>query len=155
LLGKAAGVDLWHAAYPDLAPVIDDLIGGKLPAACGPLGVFLPHALAGKISLLGVSGAARSRFAPGIPTFTELGLKDMIFSEWFGFFAPDDTSPRVALRANEALRAVLARTEVIDALAALALEAKTSTPAELTRRLQSDHDRLGALVRRIGFTAQT
>jgi len=155
LLGKSAGVGLWHVPYNGLQPALDDLIAGKLPAALGPLGAFLPHALTGEINLLGVSGTARSRFAEGIPTFAEAGLKDMTFSEWFGIFAPDDTSPRVALRANEALRAVLARTGVADALAALGLEAKTSTPAELTRRLQSDHDRLGALVRRIGFTPQS
>jgi tripartite-type tricarboxylate transporter receptor subunit TctC len=155
LLGKSAGIDLWHTPYPSFANVIDDLLSGKLPAACGPLGAFLPHALAGRANLLGISGATPSRFAPGIPTFAESGLKDMVFSEWFGFFAPNDTSPRVALRANQALRAVLARNEVIDALAVLALEARTSTPAELTRRLESDHERMGALVRRIGFTDKT
>jgi tripartite-type tricarboxylate transporter receptor subunit TctC len=154
LLGKAAGVELWHIPQRGLKPAIDELVAGRLPAACGPLGVLLPHALAGEISLLGVSGAARSRFAPGIPTFAEAGLPDMVFSEWFGFFGPGDTSPRVALRANQALRAALARREVADAMAALALEMKTSTPAEFTQRLQSDHDRLGDLVRRIGFTAK-
>ena len=35
-----------------------------------------------------MSGAQRSRFAPGVPTFAEQGYKDLVFSEWFGFFAP-------------------------------------------------------------------
>ena len=154
-LGKAAGSDLWHQPYRGTKPLIEDLVAGQVPAACGPLGAFLPHAIAGQISLLGVSGAARSRFAPGIPTFAESGLKDMVFSEWFGFFVPGDASPRVTLRANQALRSALARSDVAEALAALGLETRTSTPSEFSRRLQSDHDRLGELVRRIGFTAKT
>ena len=154
-LGKCAGIDLWHKPDPGMKPLIDDLVSGQVPAACGPLGVFLPYATAGRISLLGVSGAVRSRFAPGIPTFAESGLKDMVFSEWFGFFAPGNASPRVTLRANNALRSALARSEVAEALASLGLETRTSTPAEFSHRLQSDYDRLGELVRRIGFTPKT
>ena len=155
MLGKSAGINLWHVASRGLQPAIDDLIAGKIQVVCGPLGPLLQHAYAGRVSLLGVSGPKRSRFAMGIPTFAEQGLTEAVFSEWFGFFTPGDTSSRVALSANEALRKALATKEVTDGLLGLGLDAKISTPAELAQRLKSDHERFGALVRKMHFTAAT
>ena len=53
-------------------------------------------------------GTARSRFAPDTPTLLEQGLKDMNFSEWFGFYLPGKAAADVVQRANTALRAALA-----------------------------------------------
>jgi tripartite-type tricarboxylate transporter receptor subunit TctC len=154
LLGKSAGVSLWHVPYRGIRPAIGDLIAGRIQAVCGPLGEFLPLAYAGQVNLLGVSGPTRSRFALGIPTFAEQGLVDMVFREWFGFFAPGDTPTSAALHANEALRTAITRKKVTDALAALGLEARTSTPSELAIRLRADYDRMGSLVRKVGFTVE-
>jgi hypothetical protein len=82
------------------APAILDMLGGQLPAVCGPLGDFLPHLAGGKCRLLAASGEGRNRFAPGVPTFTEQGLKDMVFSEWFGPFLPGGAPADVVQRAN-------------------------------------------------------
>ena len=105
--------------------------------------------------LLGVSGATRSRFAPNVPTFAEQGYKDLVFSEWFGFFAPGGTPAPVVMRANEALRAALAKKDVIDGLAVMGLEMKSSTPQELGALLKSSYDRWGPIVKKIGFTADS
>jgi tripartite-type tricarboxylate transporter receptor subunit TctC len=113
-------------------------------------GFFLPELAAGKLRLLGVSGKSRSRFVPNVPTYVEQGLTDMVFSEWYGFFLPGDASASVVLRANEALRTALKRPDVVDHLAQVALEAKSSTPGDLATRLKADKERWGPLLRRIG-----
>jgi tripartite-type tricarboxylate transporter receptor subunit TctC len=46
-------------------------------------------------------------------------------------------------RANAALRAALAAPDVIEGLALMGLESKSSTPDELARLLRADHDRWG------------
>ena len=104
---------------------------------------------------LGVSGATRSRFAPNVPTFAEQGYKDMVFSEWFGFFAPGGTPAPVVQRANTALRAALAQKDVVDGLAVMGLEAMSSTPEELAALLKESYDRWGPIVKKIGFTADS
>jgi tripartite-type tricarboxylate transporter receptor subunit TctC len=78
--------------------------------------------------LLGVSDAVLSRFAPTVPIFVEQGFKDMVFGDWFGFFALGGTPPPVIQRANAALRDALASQAVIDGLAVMALEATSSRP---------------------------
>ncbi len=100
-----------------------------------------------------MSGATRSRFAPNVPTFAEQGYKDLVFSEWFGFFAPGGTPAPVVTRANEALRVALAQKDVIDGLAVMGLEVKSSTPQELATLLKESYDRWGPIVKKIGFTA--
>jgi len=155
LLGQAAGVEFKHVAYRGSAPAVQDLVAGQIQVVSSPIGEFLQQANAGKIRILGASGAQRSRFAPNVPTYAEQGLKDLVFSEWFGFFAPGGTPKPVVDRANQALRAALAQKDVIDGLAVMGLEAKSSTPEELAQRLKTDFDRWGVIVKKIGFTADS
>ncbi len=155
LLGKSAGIELKQVPYRGSPPAIQDLVGGQVQAVSAPVGEFIQQVAAGKIRLLGVSGAKRSRFAPTVPTYVEQGLKDMAFSEWFGFFAPGGTPESVIQRANGALRTALASQDVIDGLAVMGLEVASSTPAELTALLKASYDRWGPIVKQIGFTADS
>jgi tripartite-type tricarboxylate transporter receptor subunit TctC len=155
LLGQAGGVDLKHVSYRGSAPAVADLVAGQIQAVSAPVGEFTQQANAGKIRFLGASGATRSRFAPNVPTFAEQGYKDLVFSEWFGFFAPGGTPAPVVMRANEAIRAALAKKDVIDGLAVMGLEAKSSTPQELATLLKESYDRWGPIVKKIGFSADS
>ena len=155
LLGQSAGIEMKHVAYRGSQPAMQDLIGGQLQAVSSPIGDAMAHLSGGKVRLLGVSGEKRSRFVPDVPTYTEQGLKDMVFSEWFGFFVPGGTDAPVVKRANEALRGALKAKDVVDGLAVMGLEVLSSTPEELALRLKADHDRWGPIVRKIGFTADS
>lgn len=155
LLGRSAGVDLKHVPYRGTQPAILEMIGGQLQSVSGPIGEFTQHVAAGKCRLLAATGATRSRFAPNTPTMLEQGLRDMAFSEWFGFFLPGKAAPEVVQRANAALRAALAHKDTVDGLAVMGLEATSSTPAELGARLKADTERWGPIVKSIGFTADS
>ncbi|UYN94683.1 MAG: Bug family tripartite tricarboxylate transporter substrate binding protein [Enhydrobacter sp.] len=155
LLGQAAGIELKHVPFRGSAPAVQDLVAGQVQAVSAPVGEFTQQANAGKIRFLGVSGAARSRFAPNVPTFAEQGYKDLVFTEWFGFFAPGGTPASVVDRANAVLRIALADKAVVDGLAVMGLEAKSSTPAELATLLKTSHDRWGPIVKKIGFSVDS
>jgi len=155
LIGRSAGVDLKHVPYRGTQPAILEMIGGQIQAVSGPVGEFIQHVAAGKCRLLATTGAARSKFAPTVPTLLEQGLKDMAFNEWFGFYLPAKSPPEVVHRANAALRAALAEREVIEGLETMGLEAKSSTPAELGAMLKADTERWGPVVKAIGFTADS
>jgi tripartite-type tricarboxylate transporter receptor subunit TctC len=155
LLGRSANVDLKHVPYRGTQPAILEMIGGQIQAVSGPIGEFTQHVAAGKCRLLAASGATRNRFAPDTPTVVEQGLRDMAFSEWFGFFLPGKAPAEVVQRANTALRTALADKETVDGLAVMGLEAKSSTPAELAALLKADTERWGPIVKAIGFTAES
>ena len=155
LFGRAAGVDLKHVPYRGTQPAIADLIGGQVAAVSGPLGEFLQHLAGGKVRLLATSGAARSRFVPGIATFAEQGHKDIVFDEWFGFYMPAKVPADALARAAAAIRTVLGTPDLVDALAHMGLEARPSTPAELAALLKKDSERWAPLIKTIGFTADS
>ena len=138
LLGKNGGVELKHAAYRGTQPAMLDLLGGNVASVSGPIGDLTQHLATGKVRILGVSGAKRSRFAPDVPTFEEQGIKNVTHSEWFAFLLPAKASPEVVARANAAMKTALAQKDVIDGLGSFGLEAMSSTPAELTARLKKD-----------------
>lgn len=155
LLGRSVGIELRHIAYRGTQPAILDMLGGQIPAVSGPVGDFLPHVAAGKCRLLATSGKERNKFAAGVPTMAEQGLKDMVFSEWFGLFLPGGAPADVVQRANAALRPALASSEVVEGLAVMGLEAASSTPEHLASLLRADLERWGPIVKSIGFTADS
>jgi tripartite-type tricarboxylate transporter receptor subunit TctC len=151
LVGNTAGVALKHVDFGGTRAMLRGVTEGKVPVGSAPVGDFLQEQKAGKLRLLGVSGKTRNRFVPDVPTYVEQGLTDMAFTEWYGFFLPGDASAAVVLRANQALRTALKRPDVVDHLAQVALEARSSTPGELATRLKADRERWGPLLRRINI----
>ncbi len=154
MLGRAAGIELTHVAYRGTPPAINDMLGGSMPALCGPLGTFLPLMGAGKIRLLASSGAQRSRFTPNVATLAEQGYKDLVFSEWYGFYAPAKTPAATIQRLNRELQQALLSKDVVDTLATVGMEAAPSTPEQLAATLKKDLATWGPIVKAIGFTAE-
>ena len=123
LLGRSAGVELTHVPFRGTQPAVLDMIGGQIPAVCGPLGEFVQHAAAGRVRILGTSGPKRSRFTPQVPTLAEQGFTELVFTEWFGFYLPGQAPGEVVQRLNTALRGALAAPDVVEGLGVVGLEA--------------------------------
>ena len=153
LIGRSGGIELRHVAYRGTQAAILEMMGGQIAAVSGPIGEFTQHVASGKCRILSCSGSRRSRFSPNTATLTEQGLKDMVFNEWFGFFAPAGTPIDTINKLSSGLRSALTSPEVIDGLAVLGLESTPSTSAELTSMLKNDYDRWGPIIKSIGFTA--
>nr|WP_315244860.1 Bug family tripartite tricarboxylate transporter substrate binding protein [uncultured Albidiferax sp.] len=155
LIGRAGKVDLRHVGFRGSQPAILDMLGGQIASVSAPVGEFLPHLGGGKARLLATSGAARNKFVPGTSTLVEQGLKDLVYGEWFAFYLPGKASTDAVQKAYAAIHAALADPGVVSGLAAMGLEAKSSTPAELAALLKADTEKWGPIVKAIGFTAES
>src|SRR5262245_28230680 len=155
LIGRSGGVDLKHVPYRGTQPAILEMIGGQIQAVSGPVGEFIQHVAAGKCRLLATTGAARSKFAPNVPTLVEQGLKDMAFNEGFGFYLPAQAAPEGVQPASAASRLALAGREATEGLETMGLESKSWAPAGLGAMLKADSERWGPVVKAIGFTADS
>lgn len=154
LLGKGAGVELKHAAYRGTQPAMLDLLGGNIASVSGPIGDLTQHLATGKVRILGVSGAKRSRFAPDVPTYDEQGVKNVTHSEWFAFFLPAKTPQDIVNKLNAAMKTALAHKDVIEGLSNFGLEAMSSSPAELADLIKKDTAKWAPIVKQVGFTAE-
>lgn len=155
VLGRKSGVELTHVGYRGTPPAISDMLGGSVPALCAPLGTFLPLREAGRIRILASTGRARSRFTPDVPTLSEEGYADMVFTEWYSFFAPLRTPAAIVQRLNAQLHAALGSPEVVKAFEGFGMDPSPSTPEALAASLRENLSIWGPIVKSIGFSADT
>jgi tripartite-type tricarboxylate transporter receptor subunit TctC len=154
LLSKESGVELRHVPYRGSAPGVQDLLGGQVTAFSSPIGDYLPHLKSGKLRVLATSGAARSRFAPDVPTYTEQGFKALEMVEWYGLFLPAKAAPEVVQRAATAVRAAMTSPDMAEGLAAFGMEVQVSSPAELTKAVNDENAAWGPIIKKVGFTPE-
>lgn len=155
LLGLNSGTDLRHIPYRGSLPAINDVVGGQIASSMTPVGDYLPFAKAGKLRVLATSGAQRAAYLPDVPTFIEQGFPEIVADEWFGFFAPAKTPANVVAAASTAIQAALKDKAVADGLLSVGLIAHGSSPEDMKKSLQSEYERWGPLVKKIGFTAES
>lgn len=105
LLKKVAGIDIIHVPYKGSGPALTDLMGGQVDFILdtGSLG----HVKSGNLKALAVASSKRLPALPEVPTFAELGYKDMIASAWYGVLAPAGLPKPIQDKLNVEINAVL------------------------------------------------
>ncbi len=83
-----SGTDIVHVPYRGGAAAINDLIAGRVHLMFESLNSIAPHAKAGTVRPLAVSGARRSPGFPDLPTVAEAGVPGYEAPTWSGVIAP-------------------------------------------------------------------
>ncbi len=130
ILGDSAHINLLHVPYKGSAPAITDLIGGHIDSVFLTVAAIKGMVDAGSVRALAVTGRARVPTLPHVPTFEELGIKDMANAGWFAVFAPSRMPPAISERLSSALRVVANEQEVRAKLIELGLDPVGSTQKE-------------------------
>jgi tripartite-type tricarboxylate transporter receptor subunit TctC len=151
LLGRGIGVEMLHVPYKGSAAYINDLIGGQIPAAVDAIADLTELHRGGRITILASSGAKRSTALPDVPTFSELGVKDVEAMGWFGFFAPAKTPKAIVEVLNRAINKSLQSPDVVERLTKVGMDPATGTPEEFGRIVASDYAKWGPVVKASGF----
>jgi len=107
-----------------------------------------------KIRAVASSGSVRSESTPDIPTLRENGVADYDVVSWNGLFAPAGTPPEIIKTVNGALQEILAEADVKKRLLELGIEARASTPEEISARLKSDIDKWRKVIEKAGIQKQ-
>ena len=100
LFCNIAGIKMQHVPYTQLSQAATDVISGRTEIWFTTLGGSLPHIQSGKVRALAVSGPARAKLLPNIPTLTEVGGKMEEESSWYAFFAPKGTPRPIIDKVN-------------------------------------------------------
>jgi len=153
MLANEAGVRLTPVHYRGGAPALQDLFGGHVPASVNPIGETLAYANSGKIRILAVASAERSKFLPNVPTMRESGY-NVIVESWLGAFAPAKTPPDAVRALNAAIGEAVKSREMIDNLAKLGNEPKFEPPDQFAASVRADMERWGPVVKASGFVAE-
>ena len=139
LLGQATGVALTHVGYKGGAPAATDLMGGQVPLMVDTASETIEHHRAGKVRIVAVTGEARSKSLPDVPTLKESGI-DVVADGFFGLFGPAGVSPDVVTRINRAVGDALRAPDVQEKIQNIGLVTNYGSAQELAS-LQAEHYR--------------
>ncbi len=154
MIGRGMGVDMQHIAYKGGAPMLNDLVGGQIPAGIDTHIELLELDRSGKLRVLATSGANRSPLLPNVPTFKETGFKDIEGSGWYAFYAPAKTPAAVIEALNRAVVAVTQMPDVRERLTRMGVEVQGSTPAQLAQLMAADSAKWGPVIKASGFKGE-
>lgn len=153
LFNMRAGTDIQHIPYKGTGPALNDLLGGQVAMSFTDVLTALPHIQAGKLRVLGVTSAERSRALPDVPTLAEQGLKDFDATVFFGIVVPAGTPAEVVNKLNAAFRDVVQQPDVKERLAKQGLEPPPNyTPAQLASYMRSEAAKWREVIKVSGAT---
>lgn len=115
LFANAAGIEVLHVPYKGSAPMLNDLIAGRLDIAFDYPVSTLGHVQSGSVKVLGVTSAERLALFPDGQTMAEAGFPDAETGSWSGIFAPAGTPPERVEILADAFATAMETTEVKDA----------------------------------------
>ena len=147
LFKTMAGINLVHVPYKGGAPALNALIAGEVQVSFTS-STALPHAKAGRLKTIAVTGAKRSPAAPHVPTIKESGVPGYEVVGWYGMAAPAKTPKAVIERLNTTINRALP--ELRERYENLGLEVAGSTPAEFSAFLISERDKWARVVKLSG-----
>lgn len=154
LLKTAADLDFVIIPYRGTPDLLVSTMQGNLALMIDSYSSMKGNLADGKIRALAATGPARSESAPEIPTMRESGVADYDVVSWNALFAPAGTPPEIVNILNQALQEILAEPEVKKRLLELGIEARASTPEEISGRLKSDIDKWRKVIEKAGIQKQ-
>lgn len=146
-----ANVDIASINYKGLGPANTSLLAGETQLGFPDLGSGAAALRSGKLRLLAVAAAERSKFFPNVPTFAQAGLPGYETRTWVAAFAPAATPPEIAAKIGNDIRRALAAPEVRERLEALNFDVIASSADELARTMRADTEKWGRLIRERGI----
>ncbi|MGN8080415.1 tripartite tricarboxylate transporter substrate binding protein BugE [Variovorax sp. 22077] len=142
LFKSSTGTSMVHIPYRGAGPAINDVLAGEVPVYFDQVASSLPHVKAGKLKALAVSWNGRLDVLPDVPTYAELGYPVNNDPSWFGMVAPAGTPAELVLRMQQAVATALKDASVRERLALQGLYASGTTPAQFTRQIASEIDKM-------------
>jgi tripartite-type tricarboxylate transporter receptor subunit TctC len=154
LFKTAAGIDFTIVSYRGTPELLVSTMQGNVDLMIDSYSAMKGNLADGKIRALASSGAVRSESTPDVPTLQENGVAHYDVVSWNALFAPAGTPPEIVKTLNQALTEVLAEPDVKGRLLELGIEARASTPEEISGRLKSDIDRWRKVIESAGIPKQ-
>lgn len=150
MFSSMSGLELSHVPYKGSAPLLTDMLAGRLSLTFADATVALPHVAAGKLVALAVTSAKRAPVAPHLPTVAEAGVPGYEAVSWWGFVAPAGTPKEIVERLNTELVAILRTPEMQERITKLAAEVIAGRPEDFMAHMRRENARWAKVIKDSG-----
>ncbi|MBX9700418.1 MAG: tripartite tricarboxylate transporter substrate binding protein [Acetobacteraceae bacterium] len=154
------GAELTHVPYRGSAPMLTELMAGRVDAGMDNIPSSLAFIRDGRLRAIATTGATRSPVLPDVPTMQEAGLAGFEATAWWGILAPAATPRAVVARLGQAVDTVARDAGFRARLAEFGAEPPNltpdggSTPAAFEAFLKAEREKWAEVVRRSGARAE-
>lgn len=150
IFANAAGIKLKHVPFNGGGPALTALLGNHVQSLASGPGPVIPQIQAGKLRALATWGEKRLDALPDVPTFQELGYKDVVFYIWSGLYAPAGTPEPVMKVLRETMRKVVGDADFKSAMEKLQTPVSYLDAPEFQKFWDKDAAMLAAAVQKVG-----
>ncbi|MDM0123260.1 tripartite tricarboxylate transporter substrate binding protein [Variovorax sp. J2L1-78] len=152
LLKVQSKVFMVHVPYRGAAPALADVAGGQVPAMMVDMAAGAGFIKGGKVKALAVANATRLPQLPDVPTFAELGIKNVEAAALVGMVVPAATPPDVVNALNKSVVAAINEPGVRKRLIDFGVEPVGNTPAQFAELLRNETTRWQKLITDLKIT---
>ncbi len=152
LFKAMAQVDIRHVPYRGAAPVITDLLGGRVTMYFGAVAPLIPLVKSGQVRALAVTSEKRFAATPDLPTMIEAGYPGFVSVLSIGLMAPAGTPPAVIENIHQASVKSLSTPEVRQKLAAIGMEVVNNSPEQYAAAIAAERPRWARIIKDAGIT---
>lgn len=149
---QAANLSMLHVPFRGGGPAVQALMGGEVAVLPTVVSNVKGQYDAGQVRFLAQSGKERMSSLPDLPTFVELGYKDVVYVLWNGVFAPVKTPKHVQKIYDDAIREFMGRKDVVERYRKGGSEVSYMDAAEFAEFLKGDTERLIEVARKVKLT---
>ena len=154
LLKLKTHANLVHVPYKGAGPALNDLLGGHVDFYFSGLPATMPHVKSGKLKMLALSSATRSKAAPDVPTIAEAAIEGFDITLWVGMFAPRGTAKEIVARLNGEINQVLGQPDVRERLLREGADIRPLSEGEVASFVKSEIDKYAQIIKETGVKAE-
>ena len=148
-----AKIDIVHVPYKGAAMAMVDIVAGHIHAISTTLTTASAQIRAGRARALAVSSEQRLDDYAGIPTFRELGYRDVTGTVWFSLSGPPGMPADIVNRLNSEVRRILQLADVRARLRPDGIEPNSLDAKAFTDFMAAEVKRWAPIVRASGARA--
>ncbi len=156
MFNLSAGTTAVHIPYKGGGPAVNDLLGGTVdymfdmvPATLGYVKASPP-----KMRALALASDKRLPALPDVPTFAELGIKNMEISNWIGIVAPKGTPPAIVAKLNQAVNKALQEPDLAQRITSAGNIIGGGSPQDFANFIAAESARWTKLIKERGIQAE-
>jgi tripartite-type tricarboxylate transporter receptor subunit TctC len=128
LFMQRTGIKMTHVPFRGAAPLVQEIVGGRIDIANSTLPSVLEQINAGSMRALALASPERNPRAKDIPTLREQGVSNADADSWAAFFAPAVTPAPILDQLSKAVMAAIAKPAITESILKLGFTLKVRDP---------------------------
>ncbi len=153
LFRSEAGIDLLHVPFKGGGPATQAVLSGDVDMTVNDMTTLKSFLADGRLRPLAVAHTQRIALLPNTPTFTEIGLSNVVSSTWWGLAVPSATPDDIQKVLKEAHNKIIQDPAYKARLEEMAVETLVLSDAEIKSFMKNEVDKWARIVKSANITS--